>query len=250
MHPVDLKKFGDADALAAAAADFIVAAAREAILERARFTLVLTGGATPEKTYRMLAQANRASVIDWRRTYLFVGDERVVPDDDSRSNFGMARRSLLDHVAVPKENLFPMSTAAGPAEGARLYGELLGRFFQQPPDSLPAPAFDLVLLGLGEDGHVASLFPGMAAVQVTDRWVTWSPPGTLPPPVDRITLTMPVLKAARAVLFLVSGKKKADVVERVLKSPPDPLRLPASAVRPNAGRLHWFVDEDAARKLA
>ena len=250
MSKTDVKRYSDPETLAAVAADFIVAAARKSILERERFTLVLTGGSTPEQTYRMLARPERASEVDWSRMFVFAGDERFVPETDSRSNFGMARRALLDHVPVPAENLFPIPTScATPAEGARLYGELLGRFFNQAPDSTPVPGFDLLLLGLGDDGHVASLFPGKPALDLTDQWVTWSPPGTLPPPVDRVTLTMPVINAARSVLFLVSGEKKGAVVQRVLEGPPDYKRVPATGVRPNSGSLHWFIDEPAASKL-
>jgi len=236
MSTTDVNRYGNPETLAAAAADFIVAAARESILERKRFTLVLTGGSTPEQMYRMLAGPECASRIDWSRIFVFAGDERFVPETDSRSNFGMARRALLDHVPVPAENLFPIPTScATPAEGARLYGEFLGRFFNQEPDSVPVPGFDLLLLGLGDDGHVASLFPGMPALDATDSWVTWSPPGTLPPPVDRVTLTMPVINAARSVLFLVSGEKKGAIVHRVLEASPITSTSPRPAfARPRA----------------
>jgi 6-phosphogluconolactonase len=250
MSATDVNRHGNPETLAAAAADFIVAEARKSILERKRFTLVLTGGSTPEQTYRMLARPERASEVDWSRMFVFAGDERFVPETDSRSNFGMARRALLDHVPVPAENLFPIPTScASPAEGARLYGELLGRFFNQAPDSVPVPGFDLLLLGLGDDGHVASLFPGMPTLDVKEQWVTWSPPGTLPPPVNRVTLTMPVINAARSVLFIVSGEKKGAVVQRALEGPPDYKRVPATGVRPSSGSLHWFIDEPAASKL-
>jgi len=250
VDKIDIHRHGDPQTLAAAAADFIVAAARRSILQCGRFTLVLTGGSTPEATYRQLAQPERSSQVDWSRTFVFVGDERFVPESDPSSNFGMARRALLDQIALPSGNLLPMpASSATPAEGARLYGELLGRFFNQTPGNGPGPQFDLLLLGLGDDGHVASLFPGMPALHVADSWVTWSPPGTLPPPLERITLTLPVINAAREVLFLVSGAKKAAIVKRVLEGPPDYERFPATGVRPHSGSLHWFVDAGAASGL-
>lgn len=250
MSAVDLRVFADAETLAHASADFITARARDSIAQRGRFTLVLTGGSTPERMYRLLAEPAHAAAIDWSRTVVFVGDERFVPESDSRSNFGMARRALLDRVAVPASNLYPIPTdCTGPAAAAERYSAKLARFFNSEPDGALAPVFDLVLLGLGEDGHVASLFPGKPALHVTDRWVTWSPPGTLPPPVDRVTLTFPLINAARAVLFLVAGDKKAAAVCQVLGPSPDWQRFPGANVRPTSGALHWHVDKAAASML-
>jgi 6-phosphogluconolactonase len=188
----------DADTLAARAAQMIVQSAQEAIAQRGRFTLVLAGGSTPEKTYRLLPPG--PPQLDWSRTYLFLGDERFVPLDDPRSNFAMIGRSLLNHISVPADHVFPVPTTPEqktPADAARAYAELLARFFALQVNVQPPPHFDLILLGLGDDGHTASLFPGALALKVRDAWVTWSPPGTLPPPVDRVTLTFPALNAAR-----------------------------------------------------
>jgi 6-phosphogluconolactonase len=235
-----LNRCDDADDLANRAADFIIRTAGEAIRERGRFTLVLSGGSTPERTYRILARPVRTAALDWSRTYLFFGDERFVPPDDERSNFRMVQRSLLAGVPIPADHVFPMATAAATAEeAARDYADQLGRFFP----AAAWPRFDLVLLGLGDDGHTASLFPGAAALKVADTWVTWSPPGRLPPPVDRITLTYPVLNAARQVAFLVAGANKAAVLKQVFMENADRQQFPAAGIQPADGTLTWFVDK-------
>jgi 6-phosphogluconolactonase len=198
----------------------------------------------------MLAQPARAADIDWSKTYLFFGDERFVPPDDVRSNFAMAKRSLLDPFPVDPSHLFPIPTRGKtPAECAAEYAAELARFFSTSTDG-PPPRFDLILLGMGEDGHTASLMPGSPALEVNDAWVTWSPAGTLPREVDRITLTYPVLNAAREVLFLVTGGKKAAVVRDVLEADVPREQRPAAGVNPVDGTLTWLVDEGAAMLLA
>lgn len=238
----------NADALAAQAADFIADAARTAVQERGRFSLCMTGGATPEQTYEQLAGRD----LPWDVMDFFWGDERFVPFDDPRSNFGMAQRSLLSRAPVPAGNLFPMPTdAASAAEGARLYAQTLGGSFGIDPPMPPAPppVFDLLLLGLGDDGHCASLFPGHPTLHVTDAWAISSPPGTLPPPVERITLTFPVLNASRQVLFLVAGAKKAEAVADILEGGAQVDKRPAAGVKPESGTLTWLIDEAAASRL-
>lgn len=243
----------DADELAARAADLFVQAAHNAVAARGRFTVALAGGSTPEAMYRLLAQAPRREQAPWADTFVFFGDERFVPPgDEQRSNVGMARRALLDHVPLPATgHVFAVDTTNAPrAEAAaHAYANTLAAFFGRPDPSGPPPVFDLVLLGLGDDGHTASLFPGMPALHVNDRWVVASPPGVLPPPVDRITLTFPVLNAARQVVFLVAGDKKAPALAAVLQNGADPSAHPAAGVRPANGTLTWLVDEAAARGL-
>jgi 6-phosphogluconolactonase len=236
----------DADALAQRAADHIIAAASSAIAARGRFALALAGGSTPEKAYVLLTQPARAGRIDWRKTYLFFGDERFVPLDDSRSNYAMARRSLLTQIPIPADHVFPIPTdRASAAESAAEYTRTLAAFFGVAPGQ-GVPRFDLILLGMGDDGHTASLFPGKPAVRDQSAWVVSSPPGVLPPPVERVTFTFPVLNAAREVLFLVTGEKKTGPLREVLEGPPDVDRLPASGVRPGDGALIWLIDESAA----
>jgi 6-phosphogluconolactonase len=248
MSPV-VTIFKDSDHLAMHAADLITQAAQGAIRVRGRAMLALAGGSTPEKTYSLLAQPGRSSRIDWAHTYLFFGDERFVRPDDPSSNFAMVRRTLLAPVPVPAGHAFPVATQLGTAAAAAgEYAATLTRAFGIA-DSRDPPRFDLILLGLGEDGHTASLFPGAASLWVTDRWVVASPLGTLPPPVERITLTFPVLNAAREILFLVSGQNKAEALHDVLEGQPGREERPAACIRPVDGTLTWLVDEAAASRL-
>jgi 6-phosphogluconolactonase len=241
--------FKNSDHLAMHAADLITQAAQGAIRVRGRAMLALAGGSTPEKTYSLLARPGRRSRIDWAHTYLFFGDERFVRPDDPSSNFAMVQRTLLAPVPVPAGHAFPVPTQIGTAAAAAAeYAATLTRVFGIG-DSHDPPRFDLILLGLGEDGHTASLFPGAASLGVTDRWVVASPPGTLPPPVERITLTFAVLNAAREILFLVSGQNKAEALHEVLEGRPSREERPAVCVRPVDGTLTWLVDEAAASRL-
>jgi 6-phosphogluconolactonase len=250
MERTEVMVCRDATELAERAANWIAIAARAAIAERGRFTLVLSGGSTPEKTYHLLGDKTRGTEIDWSSTFLFFGDERFVPPDDQRSNLGMARRSLIERIGIPETQVFPMTTdGAAAADGARQYAATLARFFGMQEDSWPPPRFDLVLLGLGDDGHTASLFPGQPAIAVDDHWVTGSPPGRLPPPVDRITLTFPILNRSRQTLFLVAGEKKAEIVREILEDNPPVEKYPARGIQPAAGNVVWMLDEPAARLL-
>ncbi|MBI2826840.1 MAG: 6-phosphogluconolactonase [Planctomycetia bacterium] len=240
----------DTAALASAAADLIVREAADAVRSRGRFTLVLAGGHTPEQTYALLADGEGGRRLDWSTTWLFFGDERFVPQGDPRSNYALARRALLDRASVPPDHVAAIDTTAdSPAAGAAAYAQRLAAFFAQPLDGQP-PVFDLILLGLGDDGHTASLFPGAAALGERHAWVTWSPPGTLPPPVDRVTMTFPLLNAARHVVFLVSGTNKAEPLRDVLDGHATVERRPAAGIRPAAGDVTWLVDDAAASMLS
>lgn len=239
----------DGDDLAAHAADLIAQAAQAAIRARGRAMVALAGGSTPKKTYSVLAQPARRIRIDWARTFLFLGDERFVPPDDPSSNFAMVQQTLLAPVSAPAGHAFPVPTQLGTAAAAAAaYATTLTAAFGIG-DRADPPRFDLILLGLGEDGHTASLFPGAASLSVTDRWVVASPPGPLPPPVERITLTFPVLNAAREIVFLVSGQNKAETLRDVLEGKPGREQPPAVRVRPEDGTLTWLVDEAAASRL-
>ena len=245
----DIQVFPDEDALAAHAADLFVQAAREAIAVRGRFTVALTGGSSPKETYTRLTQAPLSAQIDWANVFVFLGDDRFVPYDDERSNYGMCRSLLLNHVPVPAAQVFPISTdTATPEASALAYAVTLTRVFAVPPGG-PPPALDLILLGMGDDGHCASLFPGMPTLHIADRWVVASPPGTLPPPVERVSVTYPVLNAARQVVFLVNGAKKAAAVHDIFEGGAKKEQHPAAGVNPAAGTLHWLLDEAAASGL-
>ncbi len=240
----------DSAALSGRAADAIVDQAQAAIASRGRFTLALTGGSSPVETYKLLAQKPRMAQIDWQKTFVFMSDERCVPFDDDRSNFGQARSSFVGHVPLPPANILPIPTDAGsPDADAARYAQTLAHFFGALLDAAP-PAFDLVLLGLGDDGHCASLFPGKPTLEETKKWVVSSPPGTLPPPVDRVTFTFPLINAARAVMFMVSGAKKAPAVQDILENAPPVSKRPSAGVHPANGALTWLLDEDAASMLS
>lgn len=248
MYPSSLIVLDNGTALAAQAAEFIARAAREAVQERGRFMLALAGGKTPEETYRHLAEPQQVSAMPWENTHLFFGDERFVPPDDQRSNFATVRRTLLAGVPIPASQVHSVPTTLGSAaEAAAAYSEELAQHFTGCEHA--PPRFDLILLGLGEDGHTAGLFPHAPVLRITNEWVTWSPPGKLPPPVDRITFTYPVLNASRSVLFLVCGAKKAAVLRDVLEERRRPAQRPAAGVKPQRGSLTWMVDEEAAQML-
>ncbi len=239
----------DANALAVEAADRIIAEAQSAISVRGRFLLVLSGGSTPEATYKLLAQPERKSRIDWSKTWLFFGDERCVPHNDSRSNYRLAANSLLEPLGIAHDHVQAIPTDVGtPATCAAEYERRLRAFFGTKV-GCEFPHFDVVLLGLGDDGHTASLFPGKPTLDETSAWVTSSPPGVLPPPVNRVTLTFSVLNAARLAMFLVAGEKKAAIVRAVLEEDVDYRVHPAARVSPVDGDLAWVLDESAASLL-
>ncbi len=205
-------------------------------------SVALPGGSTPRHLYQLLATQYRDEV-PWDRVWLFWGDERYVPYDDPQSNYRLVQETLLQHISIPAGNVHPMPTDwPDPDEAARVYEKLLRSRF-----SSAWPCFDLVLLGLGADGHIASIFPGSPVFDEPARWVMVArAPVSVSPPV-RLTLTLPVINHARCVFFLVSGAEKADAVRRALAGPPDPRACPASAVRPAAGVVVWWVDEQAAK---
>lgn len=238
----------DAAALATTVVDKIIDAASEAIATRGRFTLVLSGGSTPKAAYALLAE--RKASVDWSKTWLFFGDERVVPHDDARSNYHLASESLLRPAGIAREHVFAVPTHL-PTSGecAAAYESTLRSFFNDAGDAT-FPAFDLVLLGLGDDGHTASLFPGKPAVHEKKAWVTWSPPGVLPPPVDRVTLTLPTINSARKIAFLVGGAGKATIVGELLASGATSDKYPAGLVQPTHGHAVWLLDEAAASQLS
>jgi 6-phosphogluconolactonase len=242
--------FGNHDDLSAHAADFIVRVARDAIRARGRATIALSGGATPQPAYALLAQFARARQVDWSRTALFFTDERFVPVNDPDSNFAMVQRTFLAPASVDSARVFPVPTQlVTPSAAATAYEATLADAFDLGDRRDHPPRFDLILLGLGEDGHTASLFPGAASLGVTDRWVVASPPGALPPRVERITMTLPVLNSAREILFLVSGANKAEALRDVLEARHSDEPLPAARVDPANGTVTWFVDEAAASRL-
>ena len=223
------------EALARAAARAFVESAAEAIAERGRFAVALAGGSTPKATYGVLAR-DHAEDVDWPNVHVFFGDERTVPPDHEDSNYRMAREALLDR--VPVGSVHRMRGELPPDEAAASYETYLKQFFGGEA------VLDLVMLGIGGDGHTASLFPGTPALEVTDRLVVANPVPKLD--TTRLTLTAPVLSAARAVNFLVAGEGKAEALREILEGDADPHRYPAKLVRPPGGPT-WFVDRAARR---
>ena len=225
--------------LAEAAARGFAARANEAIDEIGRFAVVLAGGSTPKATYEILAR-DYADRIDWSNVHVFFGDERSVPPDHEDSNYRTASEALLDH--VPVASVHRMQGELPPDEAAEAYEEELRAFFGQED----LPRFDLILLGTGDDGHTASLFPETSALEVHDRWVVANP--VLKLETTRITLTVPAINAARAVYFLVAGEGKARPVAEILEGDPDPREFPASLIKPHGGPT-WMLDRAAASGL-
>lgn len=243
--------------LAAAAAEMIAAAMAEAARQRGACALALAGGNTPRAVYEALAGENYRLKIPWPQTHFFWGDERMVPPDHALSNFRMASEALLQRVNTPAENVHRIKGELAPEEAARDYREELRRYFrkadpladsQSSRHDLRSAIFDMVLLGVGEDGHTASLFPGTHAVFESRQAAA----AVFVPQMNqwRVTLTLPVLNQTRKVLFLVSGKAKAQIVSCILKLKHGEPKWPASLVQPVQGELHWLLDAEAAGLLA
>ncbi len=237
----------DPQHLARAAAGHIVHIAAEAIAARGRFTIGLPGGSTPRLLFALLSNLPWVRRIDWAHVHVFWGDERCVPPDHPESNYRLAHETLLQHVPLPAEQIHRISGELPPAEAARAYEQTLRTLFTEDTSADPQPRFDLMLLGLGDDGHTASLFPGTAALTETTRWVVEN----YVPRLDswRITLTAPAINAAAHVIFLVSGAGKAEALRVVLQGPLRPSAYPAQLIRPCAGQLLWLVDQAAATLL-
>lgn len=240
----------DAGALAVAAADRFVVASEQAIADHKRFVVALSGGSTPRRTFELLAHEPFASRVNWSRVQVVWGDERCVPPTDPESNFRMASEALLDHVPLPPENVLRMHGEDDPERAAASYEAKLRtllRTSKGPPSFKPGRNIDLVLLGLGDNGHTASIFPGSAVVDERLQWVS----ADYVPAVSmwRLTLTSPVFNAAAEILFLAAGSAKASVLARVLEGPREPHVLPAQLIAPTHGRIQWMVDRAAAASL-
>jgi 6-phosphogluconolactonase len=203
-----------------------------------RFAIALSGGSTPKRLYEILAEPAFRDRFPWEKTHLFWGDERFVPPDDPASNLGMTRRAMLDHVPIPPANIHPMPTVGDPAEAARAYQLTLQTYYGAESLDMSRPLFDVTLLGLGENGHTASLFPDTASLNEMLAWVT---PVTENVPQPRLTLTYPAIACSTYVAFLVAGASKAQVLRLVWGGDSS---QPATQVTA-AGTLIWFLDEKA-----
>ena len=240
-----VRVYADADELALEAARRFARLAGQYVGERGRFTVALSGGSTPRSMFTILANEPFLDTVPWSSILFFWGDERTVPPDHQESNYRMANETLLSRVRVPRENIFRI-----PAEGrspdfaAAAYAESLA---QTLDCSTGLPRFDLILLGMGPDGHTASLFPFTTALHVIDRICVANHVGRLQ--TYRITLTRVSINEARNVTFLVSGADKAEALKAVLEGPAEPYRYPSQLIRPRNGSLLWMADEAAASLL-
>jgi 6-phosphogluconolactonase len=237
----------DAEALALRAADVFAMAAQAAAAARGRFAAALSGGETPRALYRHLARQQFSQKVPWRRVHLYWGDERCVPPDDAASNYGMARDAFLKHVPIAAENVHRMRGEDDPQSAALAYEQELHALAGLERPASDVPLFDLVLLGLGRDGHTASLFPHSPALDEQERFclATEAPDGSA-----RLTVTLPVINAARRVVVLASGANKAGMVAEVFEGFRLPKAVPAQAVAPLKGQLLWLLDEAAAAELS
>ena len=229
--------------VARAAADRFVDIAAKSISNSGRFSVALAGGSTPKRAYELLASKEYRDRVAWPKVHLFFGDERAVPPTHRDSNYRMASEALISHVPIPAQNVHRMLGEGDVVANASLYEDDSRNFFEPSP----WPRFDLVLLGMGEDGHTASLFPGTTALREREVWVTanWVPKINA----YRITLTSPTINNAANILFLVTGASKSAPFVEVLRGPADPERLPAQLIQPINGTLLWLVDKAAAVRL-
>jgi 6-phosphogluconolactonase len=237
LTPPEIKVVPDLNALVEEAADRVASAARSGLGDHDFFSIALSGGSTPEPVYRRLTEEPYRSAIDWARVRIYFGDERGVPPDSNQSNYHMAQGAMLSKVPIPPQNVFRMRGEVDPNEAAIEYGKLLKEHFGDG-------GLDLVLLGMGDDGHTASLFPGTEALKETQhrcvanfvpKMNTW-----------RITMSAPFINRADRVMFLVSGEGKAPRVKEVLEGPREPERLPSQLIHPVNGQLTWLLDSAAA----
>ena len=235
--------FLNKEAMADAAAERVIAAFRTAMTARGYFNIALAGSSTPRLLYERLAQAPRTLQLDWRRVNVFWSDERAVPLDHADSNYRLAREAL-QQLPIPKENVHPMyGHSADLQAAARLYERVIQSTVPGSP-----PRFDVILLGMGPDGHTASLFPHSPQLQA-DGLVAATPATPLEPHVERLTFTFDLINAAAQVLVLVTGSDKATTVARVLAQPDDVQTLPSQGIAPQDGDLYWMLDQDAASEL-
>jgi 6-phosphogluconolactonase len=224
-------------------ADRIVTLIDATLAKQDRFTFVLSGGSTPKALYALLSESPYSENIPWEKVHFFWGDERAVPFEDERNNAKMCYDQLLNKVNVPAENIHIMRTDISPEESAVAYEKVLKSYFKDDE-----PTFDFVLLGMGDDGHTLSLFPGTEVVHESEAWT--SAFFLQAQDMYRITLTAPVVNAAKYVAFMATGAGKAETLKSVLEGDQNLDKFPSQIIKPVNGELHWFVDEAAAAQLS
>ena len=244
-----IRQLTDIDDLFHAAAEQVCRIGQLSLRTTGRFSLVLSGGATPRGLYELLAKHPYRAQVDWSKVDFFWGDERAVPPDHPNSNFRMAKEAMLDKLDVPPARIHRIK-AEGPDldRAAREYEAEIEKTLGRVAGVVPRPPhFNLFLLGMGEDGHTASLFPSTAALRDTRRWVVSHEVAKLS--AKRITMTPPLINAAHFIMFLVAGAAKADVLAQVIQGPRDEERLPAQLIHPLTGEVMWFIDRAASSAL-
>jgi 6-phosphogluconolactonase len=242
-----VKVFKDTEELNNFAAEKFVEIANEAIKQRRRFNVALAGGSTPKSLYQLLASEKYENKIDWAKVYFFFGDERHVLPDDAESNFRMANENLFTPLHIPADRIHWWDTTHKDGEKiAESYNETMTYFFGLD-EEVRLPEFDLILLGMGADGHTASLFPFTKALHETEKSAVANYVEKLND--WRFTLTFPVINNARNVIFLVAGEEKAETLQSVLEGEFQPDKFPAQNVRPEHGELYWLLDENVAKLL-
>jgi 6-phosphogluconolactonase len=239
---MELNIFNTEDEVLIALADYFVKVANEAIAAKGKFTVALSGGNSPRKLYELLASTSYAGQVDWEKAYFFFGDERNVPQTDKDSNFLMAKNALFNPLEINPLNIFPVDTSLSPKEAAAKYAEEIEQFFDE--DEL---SFDLVLLGLGDNSHTASLFPHTPVLH--DRTPSVSEVWLEDQQVFRITMNAPMINEAKHIAFLVYGEGKAIAVHHVLEDDEDIEEYPAQLIDSIVGEVRWFLDEAAAENL-
>ena len=233
----------NSDELSKQAAAWITAYASTVLQREKRFTIALSGGSTPKKLFKLLAAEPYKSQIDWARVHIFWGDERFVPFNDERNNARMAYEELLNHVPVKKENIHVMRTELEPSAAVADYEKILHQYFDDQPYT-----FDLVMLGLGDNAHTLSLFPGYEVIHVTSQWVYAF--FLKEQNMYRITLTAPVVNQAAKVIYLVSGADKAPALKEILEGKQNFDLYPAQVIQPILDEPYWFLDQAAAELLS
>ena len=240
----NIRIFKDLEQLSQEAADIFASKSQEAIAERGRFLVALNGGSTPNRLFQLLA-TNYRNKVDWNNTHVFWGDERCVPPLETGSSYGQAWNAFLSIVQIPETNIHRVIGEHEPAEASKEYALTLQEFAEAP---FNFPRFDLVFLGMGEDGHTASLFPG-SVVEVTEPTMAVTA-NYQDRPANRVSMTQLVFNQARTVVFMAAGDKKANILAEVLSERYNPDLYPAQRIEPKRGELIWLVDEDAAGKLS
>jgi 6-phosphogluconolactonase len=230
--------------LSEAGATLFAVSAGHALERKGFFTVALSGGSTPRGMHRRLAEEPFRSRISWEKTHIFWVDERCVPTEDPASNYGAARKDFIDRLPISNKNIHPMPVHMPPDEGAVHYQKEVTDFFETGTREIPI--FDLILLGIGTDGHTASLFPETSALEEKKQLMSMVKDGM--PKVNRLTMTYPILNQARQVVFLASGKGKAEIIRAILEK--KQRGLPASGIQPRSGKLVWLLDREAASLLS